>query len=71
MVRYVFVGMFVCLAVYFAYFVSFGSSEVIKNPLNNRVQNMANIVVRGEIRDRNGTTIAHTETGEDGKEVRV
>lgn len=70
-VRYVFVGMFVCLAVYFAYFVSFGSSEVIKNPLNNRVQNMANIVVRGEIRDRNGTTIAHTETGEDGKEVRV
>ena len=71
MIRYIFVGMFVCLAGYFAYFVSFGSEEVIKNPLNNRINNMANIVVRGEIRDRNGETIAHTQTEEDGTETRV
>lgn len=55
---------------YVTYFQVMESGEVINSPYNTRQDIMAANVVRGEIQDRNGVTLAETLVAEDGSEIR-
>ena len=51
-------------------FLQFQSEDVINNPYNARIAGMADRVVRGKLLADDGTVIAETVVGEDGKETR-
>ena len=65
------VGLFIGLAVYFGYFLSVKSENVINNSYNARLDSFAERVVRGEIRSSDGRVLARTEVDGEGKETRV
>ncbi|WP_367565778.1 peptidoglycan D,D-transpeptidase FtsI family protein [Lacrimispora sp.] len=65
------VGLFIGLAVYFGYFLSVKSENVINNSYNARLDSFADRVVRGEIRSSDGRVLARTEVDGEGKETRV
>ncbi|MFA9463709.1 MAG: peptidoglycan D,D-transpeptidase FtsI family protein [Velocimicrobium sp.] len=67
---YLFVGVFVCLLVYFGYFIQIDSPNVINNPYNKRQDLLAERVIRGKILGNNGEILAETKTDESGKEYR-
>ncbi len=52
------VGLFIGLAVYFGYFLSVKSENVINNSYNARLDSFAERVVRGEIRSSDGRVLA-------------
>ena len=69
-VTYVFVGLFVGLIAYFVYFMVVDSKDVINNSYNQRQTLLAQRVVRGKILAADGTVLAETVRGADGKETR-
>ena len=69
-ITYLFVGMFMLMMGYFAYFQIFRSEDFINSPYNTRQNTFAEHVVRGEIRSADGKTLAQTIVGEDGSETR-
>ena len=69
-VTYLFVGMFIMMMGYFAYFQVFLSEDFINSPYNTRQNTFAEHVVRGEVRSADGKTLAQTVVGGDGGETR-
>ena len=55
---------------YIVYFQVKESRDVIRSPYNARQDSYADRVVRGDITDRNGKVLAHSEVQPDGTEVR-
>jgi len=70
LIIYIFLGLFVFMMGYFAYFISFRSSEVINNSYNKRQEILAQRVVRGDILASGGEVLAKTKVDEKGKETR-
>ena len=64
------VGVFAAMGLYMGAFLQFRSEDVINNPYNARIAGMADRVVRGKLLADDGTVIAETVVGEDGKEAR-
>lgn len=62
--------LFLALMVYIVYFNVVRAREIVNSPYNERQDNFAERVVRGNITDRNGNVLAETEVGEDGTESR-
>lgn len=69
-ITYLFVGMFIILMGYFAYFQIFRSEDFINSPYNTRQNTFAEHVVRGEILSADEKVLAQTIVGEDGSETR-
>lgn len=69
-ITYLFVGAFIMIMGYFAYFQIFRSEDFINSPYNTRQNTFAEHVVRGEIRSSDGKTLAQTIVEEDGSETR-
>jgi Cell division protein FtsI/penicillin-binding protein 2 len=67
---YIFLGLFVFMMGYFAYFIAFRSSEVINNSYNKRQEILSKRVVRGDILALDGTVLAKTNVDDKGKETR-
>mgnify|MGYP000986817851 CR=1 FL=1 len=67
---YCMVAVFLGMAGYLGYFMAVKSDKVINNPYNARIAGMADRVVRGKLLADDGTVIAETVVGEDGKETR-
>lgn len=63
-------GVFLCLIVYFGYFLQVESEDVINNTYNSRLDSFANRVVRGRILSNDGTVLAETLVDEEGNETR-
>lgn len=71
MITYIFVGLFVLLTTYFAYFLIIDSDEVINNSYNKRQDLLAERVIRGEIQGSNGETLAKTVEDKKGNSTRI
>ena len=71
MVTYIFIAIFMLLAVYMMVFVIRDSDQVLNNPANKRSEIWAKHVVRGSILSSDGQALARTEVGKKGKETRV
>lgn len=69
-ITYLFLGIFLMMMGYFAYFQVFRSEDVINSPYNKRQDTFGEHVVRGEIRSWDGNVLAQTVVGEDGSETR-
>lgn len=69
-VTYFFVALFLVMMGYIVYFQVKESRDVIRSPYNARQDSYADRVVRGDITDRNGKVLAHSEVQPDGTEVR-
>lgn len=67
---YIFLGIFVFMMGYFAYYISFRSPEVINNAYNKRQDILAQRVERGDILAAGGEILAKTVVNKDGKESR-
>ncbi len=70
-IAYCFIGLFLCMMAYFAYFEFVKSEDFINNSYNVRQEAFARTVVRGKIYSADGQVLAETQTGTDGKETRV
>ena len=69
-ITYLFVGLFLILIGYFAYFQIYKSEDFINSPYNTRQETFAEHVVRGNILSADGKVLAQTLVGEDGSETR-
>lgn len=69
-ILYIFVGLFVLLMGYFAYFILFRSNEIVNNAYNKRQEVLADRVVRGKILSSDGEILAQTLVDKEGKETR-
>ncbi len=67
---YIFLGLFVVMAGYYTYFITFQSDEVINNSYNKRQEVLSERIVRGDILSADGQVLAHTKVDEEGKETR-
>lgn len=63
--------LFLCMSVYFGYFIQVDSKEAINNPYNARIEKFAERTVRGKILADDGTVLAETSVSPDGTETRV
>lgn len=63
--------LFVALMGYLIYFNIVRAKEIVNSPYNERQNNFAERVIRGDITDRNGIMLAGTNFAEDGSEYRV
>lgn len=63
--------LFVALIGYLIYFNIVKAKEIVNSPYNERQNNFAERVVRGNITDRSGNVLAETQFAEDGSEYRV
>lgn len=70
-ISYVFVGIFLCMILYFSYFQIFEGKEVINNTYNKRQEVFEKITIRGKIITENGEVLAETEVDSQGNETRV
>lgn len=69
-ITYAFVALFLCMMGYIVYYQVVQSDDIINSAYNNRQDIMASQVVRGEIQDINGVTLAETLVSSDGTETR-
>lgn len=67
---YLFSGLFICMAGYFAWFIQFESGDVIGNSYNARLDRFSDRIVRGSILSNDGTVLAQTNVAPDGTETR-
>ena len=70
-IAYIFIGIFLAMIAYFAYFQVARSEQFINNPYNSRLDSFAKRVIRGDIVTDDGTLLATTETDDEGNETRV
>ena len=63
--------LFLCMSVYFGYFIQVDSKNAINNPYNARIEKFAERTVRGKILADDGTVLAETSVSSDGTETRV
>ncbi len=69
-ITYGFLGLFIAMCVYFAYFLTFGAEDFINNPYNARVSKFSEDVIRGDVLSSDGQVLATTQVAADGTEVR-
>lgn len=69
-ITYVFVGIFLAMIGYMAYYLFVKSSDAINNSYNKRQDLLAERVVRGKILSKDKEVLAETVIGKDGKETR-
>ena len=69
-VKYLFVFLFLAMMAYIVYFYAVRSKDIVNSAYNPRLDSYADRVVRGDIVDRNGNVLAHSEVQADGSEVR-
>ena len=69
-ITYMFVGMFILMMGYFAYFQVFKSEDFINSPYNTRQDKFGEHVIRGSILSADGKTLAETIVDDDGSETR-
>lgn len=69
-VLYIFIGLFLLMTGRFVYFIVAQSSDAINSSYNKRQDLLAEKYVRGKILAADGTVLAQTNTGSDGKETR-
>lgn len=62
--------LFVCMSVYFGYFIQVDSKDTINNPYNARIEKFADKTIRGKILSDDGTVLAETNVSSDGTETR-
>lgn len=67
---YIFVGLFLLMAVYFTYYLTSKSDDKMNNPYNKLTDKLSESTVRGTIYAADGSVLASTVTNEDGSEVR-
>ena len=67
---YIFMGLFLILTVYFAYFAGYSSRELINNPYNKLQNLLAKSVTRGNIYSSDNKLLATTSTDSNGEEYR-
>ncbi len=65
-ITYAFVALFLCMMGYIIYYQAALSSDIINSVYNSRQDLMAEQVVRGEIQDSSGVTLAETIVSDDG-----
>lgn len=70
MIAYVIVGIFVCMAGYFGYFLQMKSDSLINNSYNARLDSFSDRIVRGDILSSDGNILARTRVSDDGTEIR-
>lgn len=70
LLTYLVVAVFVGMIGYFGYFLVVQRETTINNTYNARLDSFANRVVRGKLLSNDGTVLAETMVGEDGKETR-
>lgn len=70
MVTYIFMGLFLILAVYFFYLVGYSSRDLINNPYNKLQNLLSESVVRGDIYSSDGELLATTSYDSKGEEYR-
>lgn len=70
LVTYIFMGLFLILAGYFAYLAGYSSKNVINNPYNKLQNLLSESVVRGNIYSSDGELLATTVTDDEGNESR-
>lgn len=63
--------LFIALMCYIVYFTIVDAKTFVNSPYNQRQDAFAQKVIRGDITDRNGTVLAHTDVSEDGTETRT
>lgn len=63
-------ALFIILVVYLSYFEIFRASKIVTNNYNKRQWLNEEYVLRGQIVDRNGKTLAYSEKTENNKQVR-
>ena len=69
-ITYCFIGLFLCIMGYFAYFQVVKSEDFINNPYNSRQENFEKSIVRGKIFSADKEVLAETKTNEKGEETR-
>lgn len=62
--------LFVCMSIYFGYFIQVDSKDTINNPYNARIEKFADKTIRGKILSDDGTVLAETNISSDGTETR-
>lgn len=67
---YIFLGLFLLMMGYFAYFIIFKSNDVINSSYNKRQAVLAERVIRGEILAADGEVLAKTDVDKKGNETR-
>ena len=70
-ITYCFVGLFLCMMGYFAYFQIVKSEDFINNSYNTRQESFAQTVLRGKILSADKKVLAETQTDGEGNETRV
>ncbi len=70
-IAYCFIGLFLCIMGYFAYFEIVKSEDFINNSYNTRQEAFAETVVRGKILSADKEVLAETQTDAEGNETRV
>ncbi|MBB6216272.1 peptidoglycan glycosyltransferase [Anaerosolibacter carboniphilus] len=63
-------ALFIALVVYLSYFEIFRATKIVTNNYNKRQWLNEEYVLRGQIVDRNGKTLAYSEKTDDNKQVR-
>lgn len=69
-VVYIFVGLFILLMGYFAYYNIVQSQNIINSPYNKRIDLFAKKVIRGKILSSDGKILAQTSIDKNGEETR-
>ena len=67
---YIFVGLFLIMAVYFSYYLGMKSDEQMNNSYNKLTGKLGETTVRGKIYSSDGKVLAETVTDDDGRERR-
>lgn len=72
LIAYLFAGLFLCMGLYFTYFLSIKSENVVNSTYNAKRQDLlANRVDRGPILAKNGEVLAKSEIDSEGNTTRV
>lgn len=69
-VTYIFLGLFLLLAIYFAWLSGHGAQQYINNPYNKLLNLVADTVIRGDIYSADGELLATTSYDGDGNDYR-
>lgn len=69
-ISFIFIGLFLMMAVYLVYFTVFKANTVVNNAYNKRIDVLSEKVVRGNIMASDGTVLAQTQVDSEGNEYR-
>ena len=70
LISFIFIGLFLTMAVYQVYFNVAVAPKIINNPYNKMIDTQQDKVVRGNILASDGMVLASTQVNEEGEEYR-